>query len=158
MKWYKTKKQSMYRTPGVNKVDYYTVESFVWISNNLFNSLIIPTVNCTPLSDIMLSRSLCNFHMWSWNNFVRLSANVFSVIVIKCTILLNWSHTTKIALYPCASGSLVMKSAKMWLYDFSRIALGINFPASALLQFLYLWQASHSSTYLPTSFITPDHQ
>jgi len=40
--------------------------------------------------------------------------------------------------YPWANGSLVMKSADIWLYGFSGIALGISFPAGALLQFLYL--------------------
>jgi len=41
-------------------------------------------------------------------------------------------------LYPWANSSLVMKSAEIWLYGFSGIALGISFPTSASLQFLYL--------------------
>jgi len=52
---------------------------------------------------------------------------------MKYTILLKQLHTTKIALCSWANGSLVMKSAKIWLYGFSGIALGISFPAGALL-------------------------
>ena len=53
------------------------------------------------------------------------SADVFSVIAIKCAILLKQLHTTKIALYLWASGSSVIKSANIWLHGFSGIALGI---------------------------------
>ena len=59
--------------------------------------------------------------------------DVFSVVAIKYTILLKQSHTTKIALYPWASGSLVMKSAEIWLYGFSGTILGISFPAGTSL-------------------------
>ena len=61
------------------------------------------------------------------------STDIFSVVAIKYAILLKRLHTTKIASYPWASGSLVIKSADMWLYGFSGIALGISFPAGASL-------------------------
>ena len=44
---------------------------------------------------------------------MRSSADIFSIVAIKCAILLNQSYTTKMALYSCASGSLVMKSAEI---------------------------------------------
>jgi len=56
---------------------------------------------------------------------------------MKCAILLKQLYTTKIASYLWANGSLVMKSAEIWLYSFSGIALGISFPAGASFQFLY---------------------
>jgi len=56
---------------------------------------------------------------------------------MKCAILLKQLYTTKIASYLWANGSLVMKSAEIWLYGFSGIALGISFPTGALFQFLY---------------------
>ena len=56
---------------------------------------------------------------------------------MKCAILLNQSHTTKIALYPHARGNFIMKSAEIWLHGFSGIAFGMSFPAGALLLFLY---------------------
>ena len=52
---------------------------------------------------------------------------------MKCAILLKWSHTTKIVLYPWANGSLVIKSAEIWFHGFSGIALGISFPTGTSL-------------------------
>jgi len=49
----------------------------------------------------------------SLNNLASSSANVFSVVKIKCTIFVNLLTTTKIESYPCTSGNLVIKSAKM---------------------------------------------
>ena len=61
------------------------------------------------------------------------SADVFSIMTIKCAILLKQLYTTRIALYPWANGSLVIKSAEMWFYSFSGITLDISFPADASL-------------------------
>ena len=61
------------------------------------------------------------------------STDVFSVVAIKYAILLKQLHTTRIASYSWANGNLVIKSAEMWLYGFSRITLGISFSAGALL-------------------------
>ena len=38
------------------------------------------------------------------------------------------------------------------------IELGISLPASCSVQFLFHWQASYSSIYCFTSFVTPGHQ
>jgi len=51
----------------------------------------------------------CNFHTLSLNNLASPSADVFFVVEIKYTIFINLSTTTKIELYPYASGNLVMK-------------------------------------------------
>ena len=59
-----------------------------------------PAMNRGPLLEIMLSGSPCNFHTLSQNNFSNPSADVFSVIEIKCTILVNLLTTTKIESYP----------------------------------------------------------
>ena len=84
-----------------------------------------------------------------------LSADVFSVVAIKCAILLNLSYTTKIALYSWTKSSFIIKYAEIWLYSFSGIAFSISFSARALLLFLYHWQASHLSIYLLISLVTP---
>jgi len=70
-------------------------------------------VNCGPLSKIMLFGNPCSFHMLSLNNLANPSANVFSIVGMKCTILVNLSTTTKIESYPCANSNLVMKSTNM---------------------------------------------
>jgi len=57
--------------------------------------------------------------------------------------------------YPCAKGNLVIKSANIYIYGFSEIEFGINFPAGCSVQFLFHWQASHSFTYCFTFFVTP---
>ena len=49
--------------------------------------------------------------MWSLNNFVSPSTDIFFIVAMKWTILLNRLHTTSIALYPWISSNLVMKSA-----------------------------------------------
>jgi len=46
----------------------------------------IPATNCGPLSEIMLSGSLCNFQILSLNNCVNPSALIFSVVGMKCAI------------------------------------------------------------------------
>jgi len=53
------------------------------------------------------------------------------------TILLNQLYTTKIASYSWANGSLVIKSAEIWLYGFSEITLDIYFLVDISLPFLY---------------------
>jgi len=80
------------------------------------------------------------------------------VVGIKWTIFVNLSTTTKIALYPCTNGSLVMKSADICIQDLLGIELGINLSAGCSMWFLFLWQELHSSTYCFTSFVTPGHQ
>ena len=55
----------------------------------------MPTVNCGPLSKIMLSGSLCSFQTLSLNRCVNPSALVLSVVGIKCPIFVNLSTTTR---------------------------------------------------------------
>jgi len=45
----------------------------------MFNSLITPAMNCSPLSEIILSSKLCNFQMLFLNNLASPFAIVFSV-------------------------------------------------------------------------------
>jgi len=107
---------------------------------------------------MILLGNLCNFYMLSLNNLANSSANIFSVVGIKCTIFVNLSTTTRIKLYSCASSNLVIKSAEMCAQGFSGIEFGINFPAGYSVQFLLRWQASYPSIYCFTSFVTPGHQ
>ena len=48
---------------------------------------------------MILSERLCNFHILSLNNLASPSANVLSVVGMKCTIFVNQSTTTKIESY-----------------------------------------------------------
>jgi len=115
-------------------------------------------MNCGPLSDMILLGRPCNFHTLSLNNLTSPSANIFSVVEIKWTIFVSQFTTTKMALYPWAKGSLVIKSTDICIHGFSGIELGISLPADCSVQFLFLWQESHPSTYHFTSFVTPGHQ
>ena len=76
--------------------------------------------------------------MLSLNNLASPPADVFSVVGMKWTIFVNQSTTTKIELYSCAIGSLVIKSADICIQGFLDIKLGINFSASCSVQFLFL--------------------
>ena len=134
------------------------VDSFVSMPSNPFNSFIKSTVNCGPLSEIILSGNPCNYHTLSLNNLASPSAVVFSVVSKKYTILVKWSTTTSILLYPCAKGNLLIKSAEIWPKALSGIKFGINFPAGCSVWFLLFWQTSHPSTYRFTSLVTPSHQ
>jgi len=78
---------------------------------------------------MMLSSSLCSFYTLSLNNLANLSADVFSVVDIKWTILVNQSTTTRMLLYPYAKGNLAIKSTDICVYGFSGIEFGINFSA-----------------------------
>ena len=60
----------------------------------------IPATNYGPLSEIMLSGSLCSFQILSLNSYVKSSTLVFSVVGIKYAIFVNLSTTTKIESYP----------------------------------------------------------
>ena len=60
----------------------------------------MPATNCGPLSEMILSGSLCNFQMLSLNNCANPSALILSVVGIKCVIFVNLSTTTKIESYP----------------------------------------------------------
>ena len=104
---------------------------------------------------MILSGNPCNFHMLSLNNHTNPTANVFSVVGIKCAILVRQSHTTKIVLYPCTSGNFTMKSALMCLQGFSSMELGINLLFPATNSSFLLTQSSstffHASPLLATN-------
>jgi len=86
-------------------LQWNAIDNLLSISNILFNSCIIPTMNWGPLSKIILSGNPCNFYTLSLNNLASPSADIFFIVGIKCTIFVNLSTTTKIELYPCASYS-----------------------------------------------------
>src|ERR1700756_1717388 len=106
----------------------------------------------------MDSGNPCSRHMLSRNNVARPWALVASVVGIRCTCLVSRSHTTNKASFPCASGSLVIKSAEICSHGRLGIELGINFPAGGCGIILFLWHLSHPSTYFFTSLVTPGHQ
>ena len=86
---------------------------------------------------MILSGSLYNFYTLSLNNCANPSADVFSVVGMKYTILVNLSAITKIELYLWAKDSFVIKSANMCVQGFSGIELGISLPASGFVWFLF---------------------
>ena len=77
---------------------------------------------------------------------------------MKYAIFVSQLHTTSIASYPWASGSLVMKSTVICIQGFSGALFGISFPAGATVLFLFCWHKSHPSMYLFTSLVTPGYQ
>ena len=104
------------------------VDNLLLIPNIQFNSLINPTINCGPLSKIILSGSPCNFYTLSLNSLASPSTDIFSVVGMKWTIFVNLSTTTKIELYPWTSSNLVIKPAEIYIQGLSGIELGINLP------------------------------
>ena len=114
------------------------VDSFVLISNMLFNSFIIFAEKCGPLSETILSSSLYNFHMLSLNNLSSPSANVPSVVATKCIILDNLLQTTRIVFFPATNGNFVIKSTVRCVYGFFRTSLNFNFPIGTSVLFFIL--------------------
>jgi len=76
--------------------------------------------------------------MLSLSNTVNSSADVFSVVGIKCTIFVKQSYTTNIEPKPLANGSFTMKSIVMCTHNLSGTTFGISFPAGGSVQFLFL--------------------
>jgi len=91
------------------------IDSFISISNILFNSLINLTANCSLLSEVTLSGNPCNFHILSLNNLTNFSAIIFSIVIIKYNILKNLSHTTKIELWSLDAGNFIIKSTNIYI-------------------------------------------
>jgi len=85
----------------------------------------------------MLSGNPYSFHTLSLNNLTNLFTDIFSIVGIKWTILVNQSTTTRILLYPYAKDNLVIKSANICVHDFSGIEFGINFATSYSVWFLF---------------------
>ena len=125
---------------------YNDVDSFISIPNILFNSLVIFTANYEPLSDIILSSNLYNFHTLSLNN-----------LATKCVILDNLSQITRIASFPATNDNFVINSTIRYIYSFSGNLLNFNFPTSLSAQFFILWHILYSSTYFPISLVTPGY-
>jgi len=69
----------------------------------------------------------------SLNNLANPTVLVFFVVGIKYAILVRQSTTTRIELYSCANGSLVIKSVLMYVQAFSEIKLDINFLVSGYI-------------------------
>jgi len=87
---------------------------------------------------ILLENSY-SFYTLSLNNLANSFANVFSIVGIKWTILVNWFTITRILSYPWAKDNLVIKFTDIYVQGFLGIELGINFPASYSMQSLFLW-------------------
>lgn len=68
------------------------------------------------------------------------------------------SHTTKIELYSCANGSLVIKSTKIWVQGFFGISFSISFSAGGSVWFLLHWHTLQPFTYFFTSLVTLGYQ
>ena len=123
-----------------------------------FSSLVNSAANWSPLSDTTLSDNPCSLYTLSLKSLTSPSAVVSSVITIKYAIFDNLLQITKMASFSATIGSLVMKSTKIYVYNFSRTSPNFNFPATSSVLFFICWHKSHSSTYLPTSLVTPGYQ
>ena len=95
------------------------VNSFVSISNILFNTLVIFAANYGPLSDITLSDNPCNFHTLSLNNCASLSTNFSFIVATKYVILDNLSQTTRIASFLATNGNFMIKLTIKYVHNFS---------------------------------------
>ena len=114
-------------------------------SQHSFNSLVNSTANCGPLSKIILSSNLCNFHMLSLNSLTNPSADVSSIIAIKCVILDNLLYITKITSFLATNSNFVMKSTVKYVHSL----FSIFFLSTFLLVPLFY------SSFFDTSHIHP---
>ena len=128
------------------------------IPNILFNFFVNSTANCIFLSDTTLSSNSCNFHMLSLNSLTNLSTIISSVVTIKCVILDNLLHTTKIVYFPATNGNFVIKFTVKCIHGLSSILFAINFPTSTSILLFILWHKSYSFTYFPIFFVTSGYQ
>ena len=103
------------------------VDKFVSISNTLFNSFVNFITNYSPLSNITLFSNPCNFYMLSLNSLINPSAIIPSVIAIKCVILSNLTHTTKIVSFSATNSNFVIKSTIKYVYSLFSTLFIINF-------------------------------
>ena len=120
----------------------------------LFNSFIISATNYSPLSDIMLSGNLYNFHTLSLNSLASSSTNIPSIVATKYVIFDNLSQTTGIASFPAINGNFVIKSTIRCVHSFFRTLLNFSFLASTFVLFFICWHISYPSTYLSTFLVT----
>ena len=114
------------------------VDSFVSILNILFNFFIISAVNCSSLSNIILSSNPCNFYMLSLNDHTNSSTNVPFVVVTKCVILDNLLQTTRIVFFLATNSNFVIKSIIKFIHSFSRTLLNFSFSTSISILFSIL--------------------
>ena len=117
--------------------EWKAVDNFVWIPNILFNSLVNSAANCSPLSDTTLSSKPCSLYILSLKSLANPSADIPSVVTMKCVIFDSLSQTTKIASFPPTTSNLVMKSTDICVYSFSGTSPNFNFPTiSSVLFFI----------------------
>ena len=87
-----------------------TVNSFILISNILFNFLVNSAMNYSSLSNTILSSNLYNFHILSLNSLTNPFADVPSVVVTKYIILNNLLQTISITSFSATNSNLIIKS------------------------------------------------
>ena len=56
-------------------------------------------MNCSPLSDTMLSSNLCSFHILSLSSHTNPSTNISSVVATKYIIFDNLLQITRIVFF-----------------------------------------------------------
>ena len=137
--------------------EWNDVDSFVLISNMLFNSLIISAVNYSPLSNTILFSNPYNFYILSLNSLANPSADVSFIIATKCVILDNLLQMTRIISFLATNSNFVIKFTIRCVYGFSRTSLNFNFSTGTSVLFFILWHISHFSMYLPTFLVIPSH-
>ena len=71
-------------------------------------------------------------------NYANPFTNVLSIVITKCVILDNLSHTTKIVSFPATNSNFVMKSTVKYVHGFSNILFAINFSTSIFILFFIL--------------------
>ena len=109
--------------------------NLVSISSILFSFFVNFAVNCSLLSDTILSGNPYNFYILSLNNHTSSFVKASFVVVTKYVILDNLSQTTRIMSFSVTSGNFVIKSTITYVHSFSDILLNFNFSASASILF-----------------------
>jgi len=93
---------------------YKAISCKIWDIN--CNSFFVNfTTNCGLLFNTMLFDNIYNFYMLSLNNLTNSFADILSVVVIKCVIFNNLSHTTKIVFFSTTNSNFIIKSTIIYV-------------------------------------------
>jgi len=109
---------------------FFYVNNLVLILNILFSFLISSTINYSPLSETILSGNPYNFYILSLNSLANPFTNILFIVVTKCIILNNLSHTTKIMSFSAVkySSHLIIQDLEGYLgsLELDRFVLSKN--------------------------------
>lgn len=114
-----------------------------------------PPMNRPSRSLTIVLGSQCRRKTCLKNNSATYEVEYCVKMAKECVNLVSGLTTTKMQSFPCTEGSPMMNSIEILSHFPSRMGRGCNSPAGWVNSPFFLWQASHSCTYLNTSPLRP---